>query len=227
MNKKDFLYKCWRNFNDIDEKTLKTVSSIVVCKNNGIMSSCAKDFADFYNIPLHDETNNENAIQNLSAGDIIIYYGNDICPVSLYKISSELNYSIEYRAYWTSRIPQPGMCKVLSINFETNSAQISNGSIRMVGASISELIMMKYTGFKDKFGRKIFFNDIIYDEKINQKIYLPDFLEVALVNIDGWHQTFNRYNLGKNLMNIEILGNIHENPELIKGISNWDVLITK
>lgn len=140
--------------------------------------------------------------------------------MSIEKMSVEF----EYRAYWPNRKPQLGMCLVLAINWEDNEAVITNGIVR-VYPKISEIILMRYTGFKDKAGRKIFFNDFLYDSVLDQKIYLPDFMNVSLINIEHWCETFSKKNLGKNLEHIEILGNINENSELINGISNWDILI--
>jgi hypothetical protein len=46
-----------------------------------------------------------------------------------------------------------------------------------------------------------------------------------LLNIPHWSKTFCKENLGKNISTVQIIGNIHENPELTKEVSNWDALI--
>ena len=68
----------------------------------------------------------------------------------------------------------------------------------------------QYTGLKDKNGKKIFEDDIlIWDEK--EWGYEPH-IEVAEWNYDLFCM---RYNDWKEFC--EIIGNIYENPELIKG----------
>lgn len=131
----------------------------------------------------------------------------------------------EYRAYWKNRQPQLGMCKVMQIDFEgNNDVGLSNGTVR-VRAKLSEIVLMRYTGFKDKAGRKLFFGDIFYDEVLDKKFIFTDYLEVSLLNIPHWSKTFCKENLGKNISTVQIMGNIHENPELTSQVSNWDALI--
>jgi len=67
---------------------------------------------------------------------------------------------VELRAYWPTRIPQLGMCRVIELNFEDKSAAISNGIVR-VFPSLGEIILMEYTGAKDKKDKKVFDGDIV------------------------------------------------------------------
>ena len=69
-------------------------------------------------------------------------------------------------------------------------------------------ILMQYTGLKDKNGTEIFEGDIV-EEKVPGKVYRKT--EVK------WNRSdlgFYFYNSGTDF--IEVIGNIYENPDLIK-----------
>ena len=75
----------------------------------------------------------------------------------------------------------------------------------------------RYTGFKDKSGTKIFEGHILTDGKNN---YLVDFYRGAwklksYEKGDAWYKSLYRY-----AKDLEIIGNIFENPELIGGVKD-------
>lgn len=84
--------------------------------------------------------------------------------------------------------------------------------------------IMQYTGLKDKNGKEIYEGDIV---RIGEGKF--DSCGVHLIGGDGIHvvkydekrgcftNTHTLNGLGKIFNNIEIIGNIHENPELLKG----------
>ena len=80
-----------------------------------------------------------------------------------------------------------------------------------------EFILLQYTGLKDKNGKEIWEGDIVeypqvFDEPKNVgEIKYND--EFASFDIQGW---FGGYGLCSNVDSIEIIGNIYENPELLK-----------
>ena len=84
---------------------------------------------------------------------------------------------------------------------------------------IEDLELMQYTGLKDKNGREIYEGDIVKTEtdyintgKITE-IGVVEFYEEGLVWIINYGET--QINLAY-AENIEVIGNIYENPELLK-----------
>ena len=91
----------------------------------------------------------------------------------------------------------------------------SDGQIWMNQVNVSaQFILMQYTGLKDKSGVEIFEGDIVkstysgLDKTVIEMhsfcYYLHDY---ALQSDDSEYYTFN---------GIEVIGNIHENPELLE-----------
>ncbi len=82
-----------------------------------------------------------------------------------------------------------------------------------------ECELMQYTGLKDKNGKEIYEGDIIkscnqYIENITASVMWND--NCARFVIDSESPMMN-FIYGANLNRLEVIGNIYENPELLKG----------
>lgn len=85
----------------------------------------------------------------------------------------------------------------------------------LVGIEVIPETVGQYTGLKDKNGKKIFEGDIIefYGDKIGAVVYNEEDTEYGMV-LDGT----NYCGLGHyySSWNLEVIGNIHDNPELLE-----------
>lgn len=130
-----------------------------------------------------------------------------------------MNRPIKYRAYWSNRIPQLGMCSVKSIDFEDplggERVSISNGAVR-VFPKLEEIKLLQFTGMLDIHGKEIYEGDIIQkivvgDKENGNKDYLVQSFEVK------WLEQQAGFNITKgNNHYYNIIGNIYENPELLQ-----------
>ncbi len=81
------------------------------------------------------------------------------------------------------------LCKVL-LDYEVNPATIG-----------------QYTGLKDKSGRKIYEGDIVEHEYYHSNRVVK--WDEDQAKFDGWYKSEEKH--------YRIIGNIHDNPELLKG----------
>lgn len=70
-----------------------------------------------------------------------------------------------------------------------------------------DLILMQYTGLLDKTGNEIYEGDLLSDGFGNP-------IRVEWSHIDGGYRPFNYTQIRGE--HVEVVGNIHENPELLK-----------
>jgi len=86
---------------------------------------------------------------------------------------------------------------------------------------VENCVLMQYIGLKDKNGKEIYEGDIVR-EKGDIDLYKIEF------SIDGNHCYYAGYNIEDgsletvielfNFGEVEVIGNIYENPELLKGV---------
>lgn len=89
-----------------------------------------------------------------------------------------------------------------------------------------EVVLMQYTGLKDKNGKEIYFGDILQTSSDDPEtdMWKPeDWGYTVCQELDGeigvtfsdWHPTYEK-DCVFDWQYVEIIGNIYENPELIK-----------
>ena len=91
--------------------------------------------------------------------------------------------------------------------------------VKKVGISAFDLehyTLMQYTGIKDKYGVEIYEGDIVtyHPSKMFVVLYQPGSFTAHRIKKDGSLQK-SGYLLIE-LTNLEVIGNIYENPELLK-----------
>jgi uncharacterized phage protein (TIGR01671 family) len=116
--------------------------------------------------------------------------------------------------------------KVLIGNLDPNDENYTAGSILVNNEWLqfdehSDLQIMQYTGLRDKGGNEIFEGDIIGEtrvgknpEAIGRVVFDDDFLTFVLEKTNGGFEYLGEYI--SDHRHDEIIGNIFENPELLK-----------
>jgi uncharacterized phage protein (TIGR01671 family) len=74
--------------------------------------------------------------------------------------------------------------------------------------------LMQYTGLKDKNGVEIYEGDLLYKELPNNRTYVVEYSNVSF-RARGTTGYKNSVLRGVVLKDTEVIGNIHQNPELL------------
>lgn len=124
-----------------------------------------------------------------------------------------MNREIKFRAWdkYENKIR-----KVRGINFTNKDLWLKIEDNRIMGANFFEVELMQYTGLKDKNGKEIYEGDIIkftdnYNTDIPEKIGVVKFNNASFYITDGAYSCYRWIDI-----NIEIIGNIYENPDLLE-----------
>lgn len=78
-----------------------------------------------------------------------------------------------------------------------------------------DVVLMQYTGLKDKYGREIYEGDVVkYGDTIHEVVFEQrnNTAYFGLVYSPEETRSFGHY---QDLQQIEIIGNVHDNPELV------------
>lgn len=130
-----------------------------------------------------------------------------------------MNREIKFRA-WEKK--QKFMMAVENVDFE-------GGIVNKYGVwrFFEELEMMQYTGVKDKNGKEIYEGDVVKSEnhykapceiKVGFIAYDKELARYSLKSNDSWFaSSISESDDRVSKIKYEIIGNIHENPELLKG----------
>ena len=126
---------------------------------------------------------------------------------------------IKFRCWSKER---KGIGIITKINFLTNECDYSlgkkKGNTDFGWTSLDNVILMQYTGLKDKNGKEIYEGDIIRNTKKDDEyeyLFVVEFTCDAYCGycIKGKDESYTVYNRWEDL---EVIGNIYENSELIE-----------
>lgn len=86
--------------------------------------------------------------------------------------------------------------------------------------TLSEVELMQYTGLKDIKGKDIYHGDLcLYDRNINErldkKVFVVEYQDGAFF-IDSDYERVYLHDIKQTQEEVEVIGNIHENPELLE-----------
>lgn len=125
--------------------------------------------------------------------------------------------TIKFRA-WDKVLKR--ISEVSCINFFDEIVILDETNMGHVTQKLSDVVLMQYTGLKDKNGKEIYAGDII---KKHCRTYSPGEGEVAScdINIEVKNMLdFYKYYWSYETEDLEIIGNIYENPELLNNQSD-------
>jgi len=123
---------------------------------------------------------------------------------------------IKFRA-WDKK--KKKMCFVWAVGYYKNGT-IADIKIQQGNKwkNIKNFILLQYTGLKDESDREIYEGDIVKGELVDMLGYNAGEVKGVVCYVSKWgcYAIGNDMVLLKDLRNIKVVGNIHENPELLK-----------
>ena len=118
-----------------------------------------------------------------------------------------MNREIKFRVWNGIKV-----CKVISIDFNYDFYEDGHSHIHDI---TNETTFLQYTGLKDKNGVEIYERDIVTSDYGLGNNNLNIDCEIV-----EWEDFYNYKANGMISENIEVIGNIYENPELLEEIEN-------
>ena len=133
------------------------------------------------------------------------------------------NSRFKFRAWDKS---QNKMYQVRGINFDNEDLWLKINETQIMGANLFEVELMQYTGLKDKNGTEIYEGDIIrtHENRIQKVIWHNNGFKLEYkfkrsYRGESYWETRKDIELSESndkRWGIEVIGNIYENPELLK-----------
>ena len=129
---------------------------------------------------------------------------------------------IKYRA-WDKR--RKRMVEVTSINFRDGTIQGETRHAVNRVVYLEDIVLMQYTGLKDKNGKEIYEGDLLNMHYRNESVEKGKVVTVKMgmtYDSDGWEhgRTYGWVAGDNSLADVapyaEVLGNIYENPEILE-----------
>ena len=124
---------------------------------------------------------------------------------------------IKFRAYHKEK---KEIFEIASIDFEEKKAALSNGIIKLLNVDFKQFELLQYTGVKDKNNKQIYEGDIVkiielegYGEYCDQVEYTG---RIECYISEFRIQPLNLKLSDESTVEIEIIGNIYENKNLLE-----------
>ncbi len=121
---------------------------------------------------------------------------------------------IKFRAYNKAL----GLCKVITIDCHSKKVIVEKGKA-MCNLSWKDGHLMQYTGLKDKEGKEIYEGDLLELDGGGEELFnFPIEYEDGCFGIRTNGKDFAelKYYIDMPFASAKIIGNVHENPELLK-----------
>ena len=122
----------------------------------------------------------------------------------------EIKFRAWYSGYMYSAVSRMDFCRSGFLRCQLNEDDFNYNTCGDTWADEGEdVVIMQYTGMKDCYGKEIYEGDVVeYD--------VSDF-SPATLKVAEWLDNEHCYNFGASPGSLRVMGNIYDNPELIKG----------
>jgi uncharacterized phage protein (TIGR01671 family) len=112
---------------------------------------------------------------------------------------------IKFR-FWDKRIRKMSRPLALGIIYENLNEYFRSQGASDYCVDWNDIVKMQYTGLKDKNGKEIFEGDVLVYERFAQSCSGTAKTKVEIPSI---------YLMRSGMKNLEVIGNVHENPDLL------------